>query len=271
MCNLCAELERLSYETWDRIMFARTRRGLRIYETTLTQNILFSLRRFQERCADYSLSLSEAIDETANGNDIELIVQTSRGYLKLPTQAKLLYSNLKYTAISHLGSRGYQVDDLIHYASRIGGIPMYLFYNYVPRHHTALRDHGCTMLTADYIKNNFSPARATTVTRWRIPSFHDLHLPALPWHHLICSLLIEEDALVLLRELDQNIDVAELQFYTQEELEGDERWQELEVVEGTEGFELIGDDHGDEDEIFREGLIQEFNPRFRVIISNEDN
>lgn len=270
MCNLCTELERLSHETWDRIMFARTRRGLRIYETTLTQNILFSLRRFQERCTDYSLSLFEAIDETTNGNDIELIVQTSRGYLKLPTQAKLLYGNLKYTAISHPGRRGYQVDDLIHYALSIGGIPMYLLYNHVPHHHPAFRDHGCTMLTADYIKNNFSPARATTVTRWSIPGFYDLHLPALPWHHLICNLLIAEDALVFLRELDQNIDIEELQFYTQEELEGDERWQEFEAIEGTEGFELIEDDHGNENEIFREDPIQEFNPRFRVIISNEE-
>ena len=33
-------------------------------------------------------------------------------------------------------------------------------------------------------------------------------------------------------------------------------------------FELIEDDHGDENEIFREEPIQEFNPRFRVIISN---
>lgn len=269
MCDLCTELERLSYETWDRIMFARTRRGLRIYETTLTQNILFSLRRFQEKCTDYSLSLSEAIDETVNGNDIELVVQTSQGYLKLPTQAKLLYSNLKYTAINHPGSSGYQVDDLIHYALSIGGIPMYLLYNYVP-HYTALRDHGCTMLTADYIKNNFSPARSSTATRWKIPSFHDLHLPALSWHHLICNLLIEEDAFVFLRGLDQNIDTEELQFYTQEELEGDERWQDFEAIESAEGFELIEDADGNENEIFKEELNQEFNPRFRVIISNED-
>jgi len=282
-CDICRELERLSFETWERIKFARTRRGLRIYETTLTQNILFSLRRFQERCTDYSLSLDEAIDERTNGNDIELIVQTSSGYVKLPTQAKLLYSNLKYTAISHPGSTGYQVDDLINYASSIGGIPMYLLYNYVPRHN-ALRDHGCTMLQADYIRNHFSPHRSPTVTRWHIPTFNDLHLPALPWHQVLCNLLNEEDIIPYLREMGQDLNIDEMQFYTREELESDEGWQELEAIPSIDGFEMdeewqdfekisqsIEYYEVNEIEIFTEEPIREYNPRFRVIISTGED
>ena len=156
-CEICDELKRLSIETWNRIGFARTRPGLKIYETTLTQNLLFSLRQFQEDCNIYSLQMYEATDERINGNDLELIVQTPSGYVRIPTQAKLLYTNLKYVAINHNGTTRYQVDDLISYASIIRGIPMYLFYNYVP-HHNNLREHGCTMMKADYILNNFSPA-----------------------------------------------------------------------------------------------------------------
>ena len=249
-------------------MFARTRRGLKIYETTLTQNILFALRRFQEICTDYSLSLDEAIDESSNGNDIELIVQTSSGYVKLPTQAKLLYSNLKYTAISHPGSTRYQVDDLINYASSIGGIPMYLLYNFLPCHH-ALRDHGCTMLMAEYIRNHFSPSPA--FTRWRIPSFNDLHLPALPWHRIICGLLNGEDIISYVYEKGQGSNIKVIRLYTREELENDKRWHNLSGMSALEDLELLEYNESDDREVLGKEAIQEFNPKFRIIISKKDN
>jgi len=265
-CDICNELERLSEETWERIRFTRTREGLKLYETTLTQNILFSFKQFQEKCNDYSISLFESIDEKTNGNDIELIIETSSGYLKLPTQAKLLYNNLKYKAINHSGDRGYQIDDLIHYASTIGGIPLYLLYNYVPSKHPAYRHYGCSMITAEVIKYTYSPARNASARTWKIPSFDNLHPSALPWHQFICGLSKAEITHTFLQELEQEIDISNIQFYTIEEIESDGQWQEFTVSDDTIP------QHSTEPSTLNsntEAPSLAFRPKFRVVISSE--
>lgn len=258
-CNVCSKLKQLSFETWDRIGFVWNRSFLRISETTITENLLFNLAQYHTRCAHSTLYLYEAVNESANGNDIEIIIQSNRGFVKFPTQAKILYEDtFKYKAINHRHTAGrYQIDDLMAYASRIGGIPMYLLYNYIPRTDQRMRHYGCTMIDADYIKNHFSPHRTATTTRWRIPTFNDLYPQALPWHMFLCSVLGRQvrGRPRIFDEVNSFIGEQDVSFYTLNELLNEEGWNQIEL-DGNIYERQIEIDTNDG-----------FNPRHRIILT----
>ena len=44
----CNWFQFFAQETWDRIGFARTRKGLKIFETTITQNLIFEYQASME-------------------------------------------------------------------------------------------------------------------------------------------------------------------------------------------------------------------------------
>ncbi len=259
-CNICNKLKNLSFNTWDRIGFTWSSPFLRISETTITENLLFNLAQYHDRCMHSTIYLFEAIDENSNGNDIEIIIQTDRGFIKFPTQAKILYKNtLKYEVINHKYLSGrYQIDNLIAYASTIGGIPMYLFYNYIPYTNQRMRHYGCTMIDANYIKNHFSPHRTTTTTRWRIPTFNDLHPHALPWHWFLCNVLGQQGRGV--PRVFENIDndffnEYDITLYNLNEILDDDGWSEIQPIGNIITRQTrISNDNG-------------FNPRYRIIVS----
>lgn len=179
--NLCNLLKSISYDTWRRIEFVRNRKGLKILETTITQNILYSINMFSHlSLTPIPITIYEAENEAANGNDIELVIRTVHGIILAPLQAKLLKKDNRYNEMKHNGQK--QIDDLINYAQRIKGIPLYLLYNYYPRskfikenpgvNSADLERLGCSLVNAHYLKTNFATKRKGN---WQIPAFKDLH------------------------------------------------------------------------------------------------
>jgi len=194
--TLCNFLQLVSYDVWNRIEFTRTRNGLKIYETTLTQNILYEFNIYSEAFPSIPIRMFEAINEPLNGNDIELVIETRGGFILAPLQAKLLYSSDNYRAMDH----GNQISDLINYAANIGGIPLYLLYNYHSYNEFVYNNNlcginfskeqfGCSLVSAHYLNNNYAKERTDKDgnPKWLIPSFRDLHPDiAVPWFVLGC-------------------------------------------------------------------------------------
>lgn len=184
-------LKLFSLETWDRISFARSRVGLKIYETTITQNLLLNITAFAET-ETLPIEIFEAISEKSNGNDIEIVIEIEENkYIILPCQAKIIKKNKKYSSIKHkVGKTKNQIDLLIQYAQKVKGIPIYLFYNYFDenpylentekeirkRYRSFNYEHyGCSIANAYDIKNKFKRSSLEGNIKWKIPSFKDLH------------------------------------------------------------------------------------------------
>lgn len=127
------------------------------------------------------IRLFHSPNERVNGDDIEIVVQLEENKnIIFPCQAKRLYvekarkdnKKAKYEKYNYKT----QKDQLIAYAKRIGGFPLYLFYNYT-EHQIEINNSypnkelsGCTLASAIYLKNN-EPGSTT---------FPDLHPPAVP-------------------------------------------------------------------------------------------
>lgn len=258
-CSICEELKRLSIDTWKRIGFVRTRKGLKIYETTITQNLLFELKKFSELCPT-NVQIYEATNEKVNGNDIEIFLQVGSHYIYLPTQAKILYKNSKYTAMDH----GNQINDLILYSKRVGGFPLYLLYNY--DNDRSLIEYGCSLIPANYLLKNFAFARTikSGVKRWTIPSFKDLHPTiALPWHNFFCTTVTitqrtpdGEFSYTEDRFTTKNLKDESLKYYTLEDLTNDVNWKEFSLKENI--VENINSETN---------IENKYSPRFRLILS----
>lgn len=257
-CDFCQKMIDLSHDTWDRINFTRINSlPLKIYETTITQNLLFELAKFSENCEFKQVKAYEAKNEKVNGNDIEFFIQQPNGQYKfLPMQAKILYhpSN-KYEKIPYKK----QNQNLINYANvntyNIKGTPLYLLYNYYPLD-PSFRDFGCSIVGAKYIQNNFSK---------NTPTFDDLHISnnvASPWYTLICNVI----------DNGQNISQTDQELYdfyksdssscTKDTFINQENWQEIDLLDN-------GDMKKDQS-IIEDDFETEFLPKYRVVISNID-
>ncbi|WP_303316592.1 hypothetical protein Q4Q34_07235 [Flavivirga abyssicola] len=92
-------LSMISINVWNRIAFARSRKGFKIYETTITQDILHHLALASD-ISNHGMKLFEAKSEKANGNDIECYIKVNGGFLFFPIQAKLMYSGSSCTDIT---------------------------------------------------------------------------------------------------------------------------------------------------------------------------
>jgi hypothetical protein len=78
----------------------------------------------------FGIKVFEAADETANGNDLEIAVETGRGYVLLAAQAKMQFKDGRYPAISHRVGDRYQADLLLSYALKVQGWPIYILYKH---------------------------------------------------------------------------------------------------------------------------------------------
>lgn len=229
-------LKSLSVETWERIGFARKRKGLKIWEVTVTQNLLYLLKKYSEYCST-SIQMLEATNEKINGNDIEICIKTKAGYILLPTQAKILYSTGDYPRIKHPS----QIENLIEYAKKIKGIPLHLFYNFDEIY--ANDEYGCTIMKTKKLLLAFGKGAGTYDID--VPKFLDLHpSKAKPWHEFLCS-GFEEDA--------------DIQYYEKEELIKSTEWKEFTLLE-----------------VKKEHLVDSnyrklYTPRFRIILDIEGN
>src|SRR4051812_9472921 len=85
--TLCDWFKMFSIETWQRIDFSRRRDGLKIFETTITQNLVFQLEFTRQMLSSLGYGnrvfIKESKNEKINGNDLEILLQVGTNYIKL--------------------------------------------------------------------------------------------------------------------------------------------------------------------------------------------
>lgn len=270
--NLTDWLKIYSRDIWNRLEFCLSRNDVKVYETTITQNLLYDIYRFQRLKQNCSIRLLEAKNEKVNGNDIEIFVQKGDKYLFFPTQAKSIYPSGKYQQIRHKTANKRQVDSLLEYADEQGGVPLYLMYNYYFGEEVKfikksvgcrIEDLGCSLINANYIYDKYFSPFASVVKG--LPSFCDFHpYPAVPLFFL-AKLTEDKDALSRICNDDISV-VRKLKEYTREEVFDNKAWNDLTPIAGRlSGIDIQGFD------ILRERKTHEFtySAKYRLIISNE--
>ncbi len=197
--NLCSLFRFLSMETWKRLEFAYLRSERAVYETTITQNLLFSIQAFADEFL-LPIEVREANNEATNGNDIELLIRFEREWIEFRAfiQAKRISRRGRYEGMEH----GSQIESLIKYAKKNQGIPLYMLYNSIlptDEHFCGDASHGCTLVSAvhlfkSYYKKRKGVTNGKPVMKWKIPHFRDLHPDqAVPWDKLVCGIATSDD------------------------------------------------------------------------------
>jgi len=261
-------LKAFSSKTWRRLGFCQQfKNEVKTYETTITQNLIFEMLEFARLTGTPQLRLLEALDESANGNDIEIYVQHGDGYILFPTQAKSLYPSGKYEKINHQSGGKFQIHALLEYAARRQGIPLYLLYNYHPKWQDVVGWEGelgfeydcfgCSLVNAHLLEHQYFDALNF---KWIMPGFFDLHpRPAIPLFRLLDLSWIEE----LWKASKKH--VPELAVYDYKEVFDEKNWIDRTPPPSISGFP--------KDVHFFQGVVElnvpEFKPKFRLVLSKE--
>lgn len=266
-------LQLYSLQTWNKIGFVRNRKRLKINETTITQNLVFDLWQLAA-VSKLPVEMYESKNEKANGNDLEIAVETSKGFLLFPCQAKIIQKNNRYNTIHHKNKSSsiYQMDMLLNYANQHNGIPIYLFYNYYSNYKRCyqieneigfpLDYFGCSVISANYLKETFSAEKENQIAKPAIPSFEDLHpYIASPFHDFIKDVqdMDSNSFLSIMENTGKNV-----QYYSNAELHNDKLWEDMAPLPAI-GFVI---DEAKE-KSFKKSLIkksQSFNPRYRIVL-----
>lgn len=95
--NLCDLFKLLSIETRKRIEYAYLKPGIKVFETTITQNLIFSINAYNDQYG-LNIEIFEARDEATNGNDLELVIRYPSYGVEFyaPIQAK------KFTGLANM-------------------------------------------------------------------------------------------------------------------------------------------------------------------------
>ena len=272
-------LKLFSVLTWNKIGFARTRNRLKIYETTITQELLFAFRMFAEG-TNLPIELFEALSEKTNGNDFEILIEIGYNkYVMFPCQAKIIYANGGYKAIDHLVSNKQQITLLTNYANKYGGIPIYLFYNYfcpsselnkiIKTLNYDIEEYGCSIVDASYIEANFFKFDNSILKINKIPKFSHLHpSPAIPFHQVIDMVGNYNKIKYLFKHffIHQN---KEIKIYSREELLNDKNWSDLVPMPYIGRIEP--ENQKTLNKLNNDEIEHEFSPKFRFIFSIEKN
>jgi hypothetical protein len=190
--NLCDLFKLLSIETWKRIEYAYLKFGVKVFETTITQNIIFSINAYRDQYG-LDIEIFEAESEKVNGNDFELIIRFPSDRLEYytPIQAKKIYRDGRYHSMDH----GDQIESLMRYADSKDAKALYLLYNFDPSpiggasFPVPAELTGCTLISAEYLFHNHYNKRKKRNgdDSWIIPDFNDLNpTHAFCWHELVC-------------------------------------------------------------------------------------
>lgn len=269
----------ISSITWSRIEFARTRRGLKIYETTITQDLIHILYKYASESSGI-LKIMEAKSERTNGNDIEFYLETLNGYLFLPMQAKIVYDDFKYPMLEHTVGKTSQIELLINYAKKKGGHPLYLLYNYYNNLEylkkmesitkTDFKNYGISYIDANILKSEYynKILRRDKTLKWKIPDFSDLHpIHAKPFYRLWDDGKNKKN---IQSSINQILGVDEshdnLRKYSIDELIDDEEWIDLNPSPsiGRTSQTIYKQSSEERDNYYD---TKEFRPKFRIIIS----
>lgn len=151
-----------SISVWRRILFSWQQES-NTRETTITENLVFEFWQFA-KFGKGVVSLYEFKKEHVRGNDLELMIETPKGYLLFPCQCKMISKQSKYPTIAHKVGKHYQVDLLVDYAKKHGGLPLYMFYNHslslsqqMEQYESIIseEEYGISVLGAVYVKYTF--------------------------------------------------------------------------------------------------------------------
>lgn len=281
--NLCNWFQLCAYDTWRRIEFARNQRGLRIFETTITQNILYEFAIYK-LLYNLNIDMYESADEEANGNDIEFEYTIGDQVMKLPMQAKIIYRDGRYPRMEH----GSQIETLINYAEREGGYPLYILYNYyndIPailnnRRECGVRynvqQYGISLVSAFHLHDNYYQRRINRNNNlaWRIPHFLELHPDiAIPWFKLACCKDINgpEDIINFFKPKnspDRPKNLKTFKLKPKSKIES-KKWRPLNlekfVGEKKQLLRNVDEIHSDTDSL--KNKEQVFNPKYRICIN----
>lgn len=262
----CQFFRFLSQSIWSRIDLAR-RSGFAVSETTVTENILFEI--YKEEIFSSSVRIYQSLDEAANGNDLEIAIRSSSGFIKLTAQCKILKKSGRYDSIYHRN----QIHDLVAYARDKKGIPIYIFYNFYKGAFTmpetlcdvdlVADDYGMTFCNAHDLKAGYATRGldAKGFQKWKIPNFNDLH-PSLcqPFFKLACCIDSSATPEDIRRATGDSI--SDISTYSLEELQNDPWW-----------IPLSDESYSSLPSYSRASTGQEkkFNPRFRILIEDQQS
>ena len=184
--DFCEWLEHYQKAVWHRIGYSRSIKGMKVYETVITQNFVFelALKNFS------GVKIYESRDENKNGSDLLINIVCGKFSKKLAVQAKIVYSNEKFPMINHVvGKAGVQqIDLLINYANANHMHPAYMFYGYKKLSFNC--DYGIGFADAKTIKKNYFSSPPTV----EIPEMDELITGGFckPAHKVLCCTAVTE-------------------------------------------------------------------------------
>ena len=143
------------------------------------------LDRFAPLLLSESANIFRSIDESTNGNDIELFIEGNKNELiAFPIQAKRIYQNNIYQTLRSVDK---QMQSLINYAeNRWDGFPLYLFYNSYSEEKNLKKELkgkinfnykylGCSLVSAYDVKQFFEQKSKAPINRHDAPHFLNFH------------------------------------------------------------------------------------------------
>lgn len=176
--NFCSWIIDYQKAVWHRIGYSRSIRGMKVYETVITQNLVFDLALKKLP----GVVIFESMNERKNGSDLLIEICCGSKVKKLVVQAKIAYKNELFPMIDHKVGGVQQIDLLLNYAKVNGCEPAYMFYGYSKS--SSLHDYGISIADAIHIKRKYF-SQGPKVT---IPTMSDLLLDpdCLPAHNELC-------------------------------------------------------------------------------------
>ncbi len=121
---LCRTLQNQSTQVWNDLQDAEML-GTPYHEDTVTQSLALDLNR--QHPAENRVHVFGRAAESKNGSDFIWLFfdKALHRYIPVAVQSKRLYPSGRYDAF-----KAHQVNKIRKYAAVIGGVPIYLFYNY---------------------------------------------------------------------------------------------------------------------------------------------
>lgn len=260
--KICELLKQMSIETWQRIGYARKRRGLKVFETTMTQNLLYTLSRYCHLEKDDSLIMFESINENSNGNDIECYIEFKKDeFVFIPMQAKIIYH--EKPDLSEGTYSAFKYDQLLlleKYALKKRGYPCYLFYNYSSK--CSKCEYGCLVSPTYALKSSIGN------NVQRKPRFCEILTFSKPIHEILCPFSQNQDSKFIestrfLSNGNENLD--ESNVYSLAEVVEQPNWVRLQETEveftNSTANNLLNEEILESDKM-------EFLPKTKIVISS---
>jgi hypothetical protein len=265
--TLCNWSKLFCASMWERIGFCRLVANMNVYETSITQELLYQFWQLA-RNTKLPIELYQSKDEKANGNDLEIGIETKYGFFLVPCQAKIVSKKSKYAAFPHEVNSVYQLDILLTYGKKVRGLPLYLMYNFhniayqnekiESLHSLNIQELGCSLYPAALLKADYLNSLTGKLS---IPNFYDLHRKtAIPFSRLFCTVGTTQ----ILEETKTSL--SEINFYPKRDMINSNYWQDLAPPAAIGRIPPLQEPRFSQSP---PDTTTTFNPRFRVLLSVE--